>query len=165
MIFEDMKNKTQILLSRSRKGVSFVEAIIVMIVLGISIWAIINSAVWASRLESSTREDLGAFLFAANWFEYVEAEDFEEGDDVDGILRAVAERWFPNPDHDRIGRYDYIVQGHRIKFSPSWGDGFLLLEMEMPTETRGKSPLKFVRSFNFISNETVSNNIIDSPES
>lgn len=58
---------------RRRKGMSIVECVILMVVLGIAIWAIMSTAVWSTELQTFTRANMGLFIAANNWFEAAEA--------------------------------------------------------------------------------------------
>jgi Tfp pilus assembly protein PilV len=80
-----------------RRGVSIVECLILMIILAVTIGAIMETVAWSMHLQTSSRENMGAYLFINNWFETLESftsEEIASGDfsSAAGIRAMVEER-------------------------------------------------------------------------
>ena len=58
---------------RRRRGISMIECLILMVVLGISIWAVMAALVWSMDLQTFSRHDIGSYMYASNWFEALES--------------------------------------------------------------------------------------------
>lgn len=136
------------MLRRRRKGVSVVESMILMVVLGISIWAIMSTVLWASEMQSFSRQDIGARIVAASWFETADSIPPVSFDsDFSDAIKIVLKQ---------LGGKNDVLWGFSIKpVLISTLNG--AREIRLTIETSGKNaPFVITRSLNQISVETVS---------
>ena len=133
---------------RRRQGMTIVEVVILMVVLGLSIWAVMSTAIWASQVQASTRQDMGMRVFASSWFEIAEslpAVSFDSGN-FTGTIASVIQKVKGQADTpfnieaflDRSARGAHTI---RLVLSPGGK----------------KSSVTYTRGVNSISHETVLN--------
>lgn len=133
---------------RRRKGVTVVEVVILMVVLAISIWAIMSTAIWATDLQSFNRQYIGANILVSSWFEAAESippDDFES--DFDAAAELVLKR---------LGGSGGYLEGFSITpVDVSSGDGARTVRLTLTTQGKN-APYVITRSLNLMSVETVS---------
>jgi type II secretory pathway pseudopilin PulG len=142
-------NKTRTKL-RFHQGFSIVECVLLILILGVSIWAILSSAMGISNLGAFSREELKAHSVAAGFFDTLEAMPPASFDtDFDGTVReAVA----------AMGGYDDKLRGYKVVVEnlASSNNGVRLVQLTLFTSpVSKKTPLIIRKSLNRFSEKTV----------
>ncbi len=143
---------------KRRKGFSFVECIILMLILAITLWAIMRTALWSEQFGISTQGDIGAYMLASNWFEVFETlppadvkSDFDAAKErVAAILR--------NPGEGKQTIRGFTVEAISLG-TPDAVQSAGAREIQLTLHGPQKMPLVMVKTINAVSAETVSDNI------
>ena len=139
-----------VLKSLRRKGLSIVECVILMIVLGISIWAVMSTALWTVEMETFARAETDARLLGASMFEHFEAvppSSFE--DHFSEALEKVIHEMGGNSSTSTIHGYHYKV----VELSSE--NGVRVLELTLTPQNSKKTKITWERHINGFSHETV----------
>ena len=145
--------------TRRRKGISIIESIILMIVLGIALWAIMTTIAWSTELQTFGRQNMDIQILATSWFEVFESVNPEPFDAtftmanaanrVAQFLDANSTRNWPN----------YTIRGYRVHVT---GDEYMMAPngvrtVELSIQGDGtRRPVVVSRRINARSSETVS---------
>ncbi|MDR1978384.1 MAG: hypothetical protein LBQ42_06590 [Synergistaceae bacterium] len=133
----------------ARPGFTIVECILLMLILGISVGAILSSAIWVSNLGTFSREELKAHSIAAGLFDTLEAMPPASFDvDFDGAVREAIIAMGGNGDY---------LHGHKVtvdNISSANGVRTVELTLSAPAASK-KAPLVMRKSINNLSEKTV----------
>ncbi|MDR1621253.1 MAG: hypothetical protein LBS00_02635 [Synergistaceae bacterium] len=139
---------------RARKGFTIVECVLSMLILGVSIWAVLYSAIGASNLGAFSRDELKAHSVAAGLFETLEAmppasfnADFDEA-----VREAIA----------AMGGSGNSLRGYRVDVGNiASGNGVRLVQLTLSTPSGSKkAPFVVRKPVNNFSEKTV-DDVID----
>jgi hypothetical protein len=141
---------------------SMVECLILMIVLGISLWAILSTAVWSTELRVFAKEEINARILASSWFEVFESVNPEplpplppfNMDDTAAYVAHILD-----PGTSGTASSGFLIQGYRVRAEEvSAIDGVrrARLTLRWGQGSKRKSLLVIDRKINAKSSETVS---------
>ncbi|MDR2523599.1 MAG: hypothetical protein LBC93_07890 [Synergistaceae bacterium] len=143
-----------------RKGVSIVEGILLMLILGITLWAIMSTAAWSVEIQAFTRRSIDMRVLVSGCFEIFEAHDPKDPAFMKNSLETAAKILDPRPVSGRKkSDYKYDIQGFVVEASADAGaEGArnISLTVHVPEVSKTKAPLVIRRQVNTMSNETVS---------
>jgi Tfp pilus assembly protein PilV len=146
---------------------SMVEAIILMLVLGISIWAIMSTAVWSTQLHNFARNDLNARMLAASWFEVFECIDPEPEDlsfTMASATNTVAKILDPSATGSYTNPNGFTIQGFRVivddpatntTMGPTPVNGVRTVKLKIKTRHTGLEDFTIEKRINAKSSKTV----------
>ena len=145
-----------------RKGVSIVESLIILVVLGISLWAIMTTIAWSTDLQTFSRQHIDMQILATSWFEIFESVNPEPFDD-DFTMATASNRVALFLDTGSVRTWpNYVIHGYRVNVSgdesgmaPN-GVRTVTLRLESAGGARSKKPVIVSRKINARSSETVS---------
>jgi hypothetical protein len=153
LVFSRIKNSR-------RKGVSLVEGILLMLILGITIWAIMSAAVWSVEIQAFARSSIDTRILVSSCYEVFEAHDPKDPAFMKNALEVAAKTLDPRPLSARKKNdFRYDIQGFIVEASSDAGaEGArnINLTIHMPQSAKAKAPLVIKRQVNTMSNETVS---------
>ena len=134
---------------RVRKGFTLLECFLLIVILGISIWAILSSAIGISNLGMFSREELKAYSVAVGLLDTLEAMPPASFDaDFNGTVREAIIAMGGNGNHFR--GYGLIVD------DVASSDGVRLIQVTLSPPTGSKkAPLVIRKSLNRLSEKTV----------
>jgi hypothetical protein len=147
---------------RRREGVSIVECLILMIVLGITLWAILSTAAWSTELRVFAKQEIDARILASSWFEVFESVDPEPKPphppfNLDDTAAYVAE--FLDPNTSGTAATGFMIHGYRVlaeEVDNDDGVRTVRLTLRWGPGAKRKNPFALVRRINAKSSETVS---------
>jgi type II secretory pathway pseudopilin PulG len=147
---------------KRRKGVTIVECVILMVVLGISMWAILSTAVWSAELRAFAKEEINARILASSWFEVFESVDPEPQPplppfDMNDTAAYVAKVLDPNASGNPLS--GFAIQGYRVlaeETANTEGVRSVRLTLRWGRGSKRENPYVLVRRINARSSETVS---------
>lgn len=144
---------------RRRKGVTIVEVLILMMVLGISIWAIMSTATWSTELQAATRSNINARILASSWFEVFESINPKPlPPEPPFNMQTAAAQVAQILDPDATGSYasGFSIQGFKvIATEMSTVDGVRSVNLSIE-QGMGVAPFSIQKRVNSRSSETVS---------
>ena len=146
-------------LGKAHRGMTLIEAIIAIIVVFVALSAILVVVAQSTQMIASTREDLGSFTLVTNWFEALETQTTESlTDDFETAVQNVA--WTLDPNAAGSG-VEYVIDGYTVtadRNEPE--DGVITVSITVVRAGGAKRyPTQFAKTFNTISNTTVSNSL------
>ena len=151
---------------KARRGMSLIEAIIALIVVFVALSAILVVVAQSTQMIASTREDLGSFTLITNWFEALETQTTESLTDdpesstgnFETAVQNVALALDPNAAGSGV---EYVIDGYTVtadRNEPE--DGVITVSITVVRAGGAKRyPTQFTKTFNTISNATVSNSL------
>jgi len=148
---------------KRRKGISIVECIILMVVLGLTIGAIFTTMAWAQKSYAFGKQDKESRELFFSWvqsFESLWRPNHEDSDPkIEDAVEAVAIKM--NGTYyggvSRIGVYTVTATD---RTPASEVRKRLVLEITIRTAGRRDPWVRLNRSFNWFSNETVSDDVV-----
>jgi type II secretory pathway pseudopilin PulG len=158
----EIREKKDIKRLRRRKGVTIVECVILMIILGIVLWAIISTAAWSTELRVFAKEEINARILASSWFEVFESVNpeplpplppFNMNDTAAYVAQVLDPTASGNP------LTGFMIQGYRVlaeENSNTDGVRTVKLTLRWGQGSKRENPLVLERKINAKSSETVS---------
>ena len=141
------------------KGLGIVECIILMIVLGISLWSIMSTVAWSTELQTFARNALDARILASSWFEVFESVN-PEPVDSSFTMQSASDFVAGFLDGNYSGTYpNYTINSFRVFVNEvTSADGVRSVELRVDAagDVKRKKPLVLLRQINARSGETVS---------
>ena len=139
---------------RIRKGFTVAECVLLILILGVAIWAILSSIIGASHLGTSSRDELKARSVASGLFDTLEAIPPASFDvDFKGTVRKAIITMGGNG--DTLHGYKVVVD------NIASGNGVRLIQLTLSTSSASKkAPFVVRKSLNQLSEKTV-NDVID----
>jgi hypothetical protein len=142
-----------------RRGVGIVECIILMVILGISVAAIMTTMGWASRTYAFSKDDLDRRTLLFNWCQAFESFFPGVTDDIDNACRRTTEFLGGSWDTS-TKRADFKRAHFTVTSTSATTVAVAELEIKMYRQAGGTADVSFLRHFNRISSETVSDDSI-----
>jgi hypothetical protein len=147
---------------KRREGVTIVECVILMVILGVPLWAILATAIWSSELRVFAKEEINARILASSWFEVFESINPEPLPplppfNINDTAAYVARVLDPNASGNPFT--GFMVQGYRVlaeEIANTEGVRSVQLTLRWGQGSKRGTPYVLVRRINARSSETVS---------
>lgn len=144
---------------RKRAGMTLPEILLVVFIAAIALVALLQTTATSSHLLIATRQDIAANTLAAAWFEQLETFDVNAIiTSRDATLEKLAIRI--DPSHRKGSGNPYLIHGFEVAvgYVENTSENFATINLEVsPLGRLRTEALKFSRSLNLISNQTVDN--------
>jgi hypothetical protein len=143
--------------ARKRKGMSIVEALLLIVVVGITFGAIFSTMAWAAKNYAFSKQDKGSRELLFSWVQTFESlwpgAYADAADAAEKASEMLGGTWANGT--ARIGSFTLTAQDQGVT------DGALKLEVAIRLGESGKEMLKLTRFYNAFSNETVSDDALE----